>query len=321
MMKMTKSHQALTCLQGHHGAVTSVAFAPDGQCLISGGDDGTLRVWDRTTQRELLGLLAHATTIYGIVALPTANWIASACQAGDVVVWNLATGQALARFDQGLATRSRALACSPDGRYLLIGNDDGVLWRWDWQADSALCLLGHARPVIGVALAADGELAVSLAHDATLCLWQLSRGVLLKTMVLDSNYGEPLGLSLALTADGRMAATSSSAVGVDLWELASGQRIATLDRMVGDVWALAFLPDNQHLLTASSVEGLETDGSAAMGNETKIRLWAIATGKEVAQFVGHRGIVHSLALSPNGRHFVSGSSDKTIRVWVYDQGT
>lgn len=318
-MKMTTIHQALTCLRGHHSAVTSVAFAPNGRSLISGGDDGTLRVWDLTTQRESLGLLAHATRIYGITGVPAANWIASASQAGEVVVWNWATGQALARFDHGLAMRSRTLACSPDGRYLLMGNDDGLLWRWDWQADASLGLLGHTRPVVGVALAAEGKLAVSLAHDATLCLWQLNSGALQKTIVLDSNYGEPLGLSLALAPDGELAATSSSAVGVDIWELATGQRLFTLDHIVGNVWALAFLPDNKYLLTASDVDEIEAAGGGTLVNEPKIRLWEIATGQEVAQFVGHSGSVHSISISPNGRHFVSGGSDQTIRVWAYDQ--
>jgi WD40 repeat protein len=202
-----------------------------------------------------------------------------------------------------------------------MGNDDGLLWRWDWQTGVSLCLLGHTRPVVGVALAADGELAVSLAHDATLGVWQLSRGALLKTIVLDSNYGEPLGLNLALTPDGRLAATSSSAVGVDLWNLASGQRLATLDRMVGNTLALAFWPDSQHLLTASSVAGVETAlgeplrGAAHPLHDPSIQVWEIETGKEVAQFVGHSGRVQAIAIAPDGRRLAAGSSDKTICVW------
>lgn len=316
---MTKIHQALYCLQGHHSAVTSVAFAPDGKGLISGSDDGTLRLWDLVTQGESLGILAHATSIYGIVGAPDANWIASASQDGEVVVWNWATGQALARFNHGLAMRSRTLACSPDGRYLLMGNDDGLLWRWDWQAGASLCLLGHTRPVVGVVLPADGELAVSLAHDATLCVWHLSSGALLKTIMLDSNYGEPLGINLALSPDGRLAATSSIAVAVDVWKVTTGQRLHTLDQMEGTVLALAFLPDNKHLLTASSVEGIEEAVGETIGSASSIRIWEIATGKEAAQFMGHSGSVYSIAISPDGRRFASGSSDKTICVWEYNQ--
>ena len=196
---MTNTHRALCCLQGHHGTVTSLAFAHDGRHIVSGSEDGTLRRWDLATQRELFGILAHATSIYGITGVPDGSWTASASQVGEVVVWDWATGQALARFDHSLATRSRNIACSPDGRYLLMGNDDGLLWRWDWQADARLCLLGHTRPVVGVALAVDDisrrgsqAVAVSLGHDARLCLWHLSSGALIKTIMLDSNYGEPL---------------------------------------------------------------------------------------------------------------------------------
>lgn len=87
---MTKLYHARYRWYGHHGAVTSVAFALAGKSIISGGDDGTLRLWDLATQQESLGILAHETKIYAIRGAPDAHWIASASQAGEVIVWNWA---------------------------------------------------------------------------------------------------------------------------------------------------------------------------------------------------------------------------------------
>lgn len=72
-------------------------------------------------------------------------------------------------------------------------------------------------------------------------------------------------------------------------------------RNVGRVFSIAFAPDGKTLLAGA------WDGS--------IRLWDVAAGKELRQYVGHRGWVRSVAFSPDGKTFASGGKDKIIRVW------
>ncbi|MCC6558346.1 MAG: hypothetical protein IT372_35855 [Polyangiaceae bacterium] len=51
-----RSGKPLRALQGHKGSVWSVAFSPDGQTILSSGEDGTIRLW-RTTTGECLAIL------------------------------------------------------------------------------------------------------------------------------------------------------------------------------------------------------------------------------------------------------------------------
>jgi WD40 repeat protein len=51
-----------------------------------------------------------------------------------------------------------------------------------------------------------------------------------------------------------------------------------------------------------------------------VRLWDVATGKEVRRFTGHEGSVNSVAVTPDGKYVVSGSGDKTVRVWELATG-
>jgi WD40 repeat protein len=51
------------------------------------------------------------------------------------------------------------------------------------------------------------------------------------------------------------------------------------------------------------------------GYDWTVRLWELATGKEVRRFTGHEGSVYSVAVTPDGKYVISGSGDKTVRVW------
>jgi WD40 repeat protein len=71
--------------------------------------------------------------------------------------------------------------------------------------------------------------------------------------------------------------------------------------------ALAFSPDGKFLVSG--------------GADTAIRVWDVATGKEVRTLVGHTDEVNGFAFSPDGMLLTSASDDKTIRIWDFDRGT
>lgn len=82
----------------------------------------------------------------------------------------------------------------------------------------------------------------------------------------------------------------------------------------GWLWAVAFSPDSRWLLTGGGGRHEDWFGHNE-GADTTIRLWDISSGREIHKFEGHKGAVMSLQFSPDGRYFLSGSSDATIRLW------
>jgi WD40 repeat protein len=58
---------------------------------------------------------------------------------------------------------------------------------------------------------------------------------------------------------------------------------------------------------------------ATAGEDSAVKLWDSHTGKFIRNFRGHTGLVTSLAFSPDGGRLVSGSRDKTAKVWDMTQ--
>jgi hypothetical protein len=91
------NHNEAATLRGHEGWVYSVAFAPDGKTLASGSTDGTLKLWEVGTGRELATLMGRKYTAYSVAFSPDGKTLASASDDGTVRLYFAATEEEIAR--------------------------------------------------------------------------------------------------------------------------------------------------------------------------------------------------------------------------------
>ena len=54
--------------------------------------------------------------------------------------------------------------------------------------------------------------------------------------------------------------------------------------------------------------------------DKSVRMWDVATGREVRKFEGHTDKVMAVSVAHDGRHVVSGSADNSLRLWIVDTG-
>src|SRR5205823_4750672 len=89
------------------GAAPGGAVSADGGCVVSGGKDGTVRVWDAAAGRERHTLRGHAGPVYGVAVSGDGRHVLSGGEGGAVKLWDAVTGQApLTLVEQGPAVRS-----------------------------------------------------------------------------------------------------------------------------------------------------------------------------------------------------------------------
>jgi hypothetical protein len=155
----------------HGGGAIAVVISPDGEMIVSGGEDGTVRLWDRQGQLLADPFQGHQGGVYSVAISPDGEMIVSGGEDGMVRLWSR-QGQLLADPFQGHEGGVSLLALSTDGNTIVSGGEDGTIRLWNRQGQPiAEPFRGHQGGVISVAFSPDSSTIVSGGEDGTVRLW------------------------------------------------------------------------------------------------------------------------------------------------------
>lgn len=268
------------------GNCDALTLTPDGNTIVVGASDGSIRLYDWNGDAELLRIGNHKSEITCVTVSPIDRKIAAAYSDGSVRVWDPATGRGVNFAAPGSIpsahTRScRAVAYSPDGKILASGSIDGTLKLWNAETGEMLkqIIPTHGNGAVWALAFADGGRTIVTA-GAFATAWDVATGRARASYAVNfignsPVHDHPWGITaLAVSPDGTRLATCGYDGTARVWELASGKPLFQMHAGVGAVWAVAFTRDGKRVLSGGGAHCLP-DNNWIPGDQFTIRMWAI----------------------------------------------
>jgi WD40 repeat protein len=327
------------------GRAKLLALSADGSVLAGAGDDG-IQLWNPATGERLRTFKAALGKHSYLTLAADGKSVAFATE-DATFVWDVATGKERYR-GPGVSWRG-SVALSADGRSLAWTGSSKV-HRWDLAAGREIVLTpGHSCSVYSLGFSPDGGRLVSRGADNVIYMWKFKDDQLapiLKLRHSETNYiigwevtfshdgkhlatrsmkhirlldaetgkdigkfaGSPNGTRVEFSGDDSMLAIDDAYTAengeylsrIHLWDVKAGKRLRTIDSSAVAGRAFAFSRDDKLLATTGDA----------------VRLWDLATGKQVRRLPG---AVHAVAFAPDRDTLVAGGGD-SVTLWSLKSG-
>jgi WD40 repeat protein len=334
---------------GHVGPILGLAVTPDGEFLVTGGDDRTVRVWGVKSAKEVRSFQGHLKKVTAVAARGDGRQVASGSEDGAIRVWDLN-----ATDDHRAVTDSKdslwAVAVAPDGKRVAAAGADKRIRVYDPETGALEATLDAGAAMTALAFLPDGNRLVAAGGDKAVRVWDVAAKAVVRTLT-----GHTLAvLAVAASPDGKLVVSGSadSSVrgfdpesGKELWKWptrkaacgvavrAGGKQIA-VGLADGTLAIVDVAGDAPKELSAQNAHNagvacvcFSPDGSrlATVGGDGVLRVWSVGDAGVLTQLVkfetagppgaGGYTPLSAVAFSADSRFVAAGGADAVVRVW------
>ncbi|WVQ82670.1 hypothetical protein IAT38_004802 [Cryptococcus sp. DSM 104549] len=228
------SNTPIATLEGHQGNVVALAYSAMGKWIVTGSEDGTVKVWDTRTA-QMQRRYPHDSAVNDVVIHPNQGELISCDQSGSVKIWDLAENSCTHELVPDEDVPIRSVSISSDGNTLVAANDHGMVYVWriipvpNSNADllPVTSFQAHAKYITRCLLSPDTKYLATCSADHTVKIWSTA-GIdytLEKTL-----HGHQRWVwDAAFSADSAYLVTASSDHAARLWDLSLGETVRQYD--------------------------------------------------------------------------------------------
>ncbi|GBE79565.1 Uncharacterized WD repeat-containing protein [Sparassis crispa] len=304
-------------LPGHRTDVRTLCLSSD-DMLLASASNGSLKIWNMKTTSCIRTMeCGHAICS---TFLPGDRQIAVGTKTGEIFLYDLASSSLIETIQAHVAT-VWSIHVRADGQALVSGSADKDIKFWDIEEKSVnsenprsarLLTLVHIRTlkmtddVLSVRYSPNGKLlAVALLDSTVKIFYQDSLKFFL------SLYGHKLPvLSMDISQDSKLIVTCSADKNVKIWGLDFGDCHRSIFAHDDSVMQVAFENTDTRDMDSKPSHYFWT-----VGKDMMVKYWDGDKFENIQKLEGHHGEVWALAVSHHGKFIVTGSHDKSIRVW------
>ncbi|MCZ2340426.1 MAG: WD40 repeat domain-containing protein [Bacteroidales bacterium] len=344
--------QTIRAFTGHSAKVNSLAATPNGQLVVTGSQDKSVRIWDASNGKQLWSFQGHLGQVTAVALRPDGQQAASGGEDGTIRLWPLTASdehRALADAAAPLWT----VAYSPDGSQFATAGADRTIRFYDGNTGKLLrTLTGHKAAVTALVFRDRGHL-ISASGDKLVKIWNLSTGT-----ALDCIGHSTAVLAVATDASGKRVLSGSVDKSVRAWNPETGKNLwtwptksavctiavrndgqqAAVGTADGGLTILALSPDaakplgttSAHLAgTASVVYAPDGSRLATCGGDGTIRLWNVSEAGVLTPGLKFEpparpgttsNPLTALAFSADGRYLLGAGADSIVHIWDIQAG-
>ena len=336
-------------VSGSFSYTNAVEFVGQGQYILSGNGDGTIKLWETQTGREVKTFRCEDDVTNLDISTDGKYLVSGDMSNNNINIWDISTGKKF-RFlgVENSCNGYPVLFCNND-EYILTGSGNGTIRLWDIESEK-------------------GKKWIEFwdAKSQKFQWKEIDSCELLREYKAGSDASIiPDVSSMVLTPDGNFVVagyryngqveadssmqdvTSGDMNTIKIWNINSGEEISAFNGGHGWIEALGMTPDGKYIVsgdwqqdsvrvwefkTGKQVAAYHTGGTSAIdisaggryalsGGCMGFRLIELATGKEIRNInKGIDGWVRSIKFSPDGKYALVGDNTSKPMLWDLESG-
>jgi WD40 repeat protein len=299
--------------------VNSIVVTPDGRLFISVSSEGTLKIWNLASWKELYKRPGNKSSFLSEYSARSTGpggtlWVRSALAlTPDGKVLILAASEETSQFwEIGVSFDVRVLeptivgfkpvVVMPDGKRAVFGLGHQMKMFDLHDGKEIVTFAGYTSPFAAMAMAVTpgGELLISGSDNGTLTTWESSSGKEVWSIKAHAGWIR----AVAVTPDGKKVISGGDDKAVKVWNLGTGREDFILEGHASEVNAVAVSPDGELVFSASS--------------DRTIKMWSLKDGRQSRSAPPHSDEVSAVVLTSDGKFAISASFDGTLKLWEVD---